>query len=219
MPELGIIDLQGGVAEHLEHFERLGVAVKRIKKPGDIPNRLRGLIIPGGESTCLNHLIRNVGLDESIRSLHAAGAKLWGTCAGAIILAGKVSNEEAKIPLIDIEIERNAFGSQLQSFAASAPITRISDQPVPLVFIRAPKIVKSGKDVDILLQHEGYIAMAESESVLVSVFHPELTSSLAVHRYFAEKCGVETKEVPDIVEDSTVWDITSWTKHSAVPET
>ena len=214
MADLGIIDLQGGGAEHIEHFEQLGLSVARIKKPSDAPDNLAGLVIPGGESTCLSRLISNAGLEETIRDIPRQGGKLWGTCAGAIMLAEKVVKEEPKIPLIDIEIERNAFGSQLQSFSTTAKIPGVSELDLPLTFIRAPKILSAAHSVKVLLRQKGYIAMAESAEVLVTVFHPELTPSLAVHRYFAEKCGLTTaKNVPDIIDDAAVWNITSWTRH------
>ena len=215
MADLGIIDLQGGVAEHIEHFEHLGLNVVRIKKPSDVPDKLAGLVIPGGESTCLTRLISNAGLEEVIRSIARQGGKLWGTCAGAIMLAERLVKEEPKIPLVDIEIERNAFGSQLQSFSTTARIPEVSELELPLTFIRAPKILNAGEGVRVLLRQKGYIAMAESDDVLVTVFHPELTPSLAVHRYFAEKCGLTTKDVPDIINDAAIWNITSWTKHQS----
>lgn len=141
---LGVLDLQGGVHEHLEHLERLGLPYKRIKEAEDFAG-LAGLIIPGGESTCLARLLNIFELKDVILQHHHRGMKIWGTCAGAILLANKVVGEQPCLELIDIEIERNGFGSQLDSFKSEALISSVSDVPVPLTFIRAPKILHAEK--------------------------------------------------------------------------
>ena len=136
--------------------------------------------------------------------------KLWGTCAGAILLARTLTGEEPHLGLIDIEVERNSFGSQLDSFACEAPIPKLSPEPLPLTFIRAPKILKAGKGVEVLLRIGDFIAAAESPDVLVTVFHPELTGCLAFHRYFARKCGLQPRAEEASLDPS--WDRTSWTR-------
>lgn len=186
---IGVLDLQGGVHEHLAHLERLGLPYVKVKQEADF-DELAGLIIPGGESTCLARLLNIFGLKDVIVRHHERGMKIWGTCAGAILLADKVKGEKPCLGLIDMEIERNSFGSQLDSFVSEALIASVSPDPIPLTFIRAPKIRRVGKDVNVLLQIDDYIAAAESESILVTVFHPELTDCLALHRYFALKCGL-----------------------------
>jgi len=188
---IGVLDLQGGVYEHLDHLERLGITGSRVKQEDDF-NNLAGLIIPGGESTCLKRLLDIFGLKEVIRRHYQRGMKIWGTCAGAILLAKKVVNDEPCLGLIDIEIERNSFGSQLDSFTAEAIMPEVAAESVPLTFIRAPKILRAGKNVKILLEMDDYIAAAENENILVTVFHPELTGCLALHRYFAQKCGIKS---------------------------
>lgn len=208
---IGVLDLQGDVVEHLDHFDRLGVPVKRVKDP-DVISELDGLIIPGGESTCLSRLLRIFGLQETIIAAHARGLKIWGTCAGAILLASSVIGEGSHLPLIDIEIERNSFGSQLDSFSYEALVPKISPLPLPLTFIRAPKIRAVGKGVDILLKIDDYIAAAEDGQVLITVFHPELTGSLAFHRYFAAKCGLAVSADAGL-QDPT-WTPTSWTRYA-----
>ena len=190
---LGVLDLQGGVHEHLEHLDRLGLPYRRVKEVSDFED-LAGLILPGGESTCLARLLNIFDLKDIILRSHADGMKIWGTCAGAILLAEKVAGETSCLGLMDIEIERNSFGSQLDSFVTEAVIPAVSAEPLPLTFIRAPKIFKTGKDVNVLLQIDDYIAAAESRSILVTVFHPELTGSLSFHRYFALKCGLVPAE-------------------------
>ncbi|MFO7568207.1 MAG: pyridoxal 5'-phosphate synthase glutaminase subunit PdxT [Smithellaceae bacterium] len=207
---IGVLDLQGGVHEHLEHLERLGVACKKVKQAGDFAD-LAGLIIPGGESTCLARLLTIFDLKDTIIAQHHRGMKIWGTCAGAILLANHVLREKPCLGLIDMDIERNGFGSQLDSFVTEARIPAVSADLIPLTFIRAPKIMRTGNNVNVLLRIDDYIAAAESETVLVTVFHPELTGCLALHRYFALKCGLEPLMDNPLLTGNT-WDHSSWMK-------
>jgi len=208
-----VLDLQGDVAEHLDHLERLGIAALRVKEASELV-RLAGLIMPGGESTCLARLLTTFGIKDRILHEFQRGLKLWGTCAGAILLADTVVGEEPFLPLIDIEIQRNAFGSQLDSFVSEALIPRVAPDPMPLTFIRAPKITRVGGDIDVLLQRDDYVAAAESRDILVTVFHPEMTPSLAFHRYFALKCGLApAMDEKSALIDST-WDSRSWTRYT-----
>ena len=199
---IGVLDLQGGVHEHLEHLERLGIAYKRVKQAEDFAD-LAGLIIPGGESSCISRLLNIFEIKNVLLEAHHRGMKIWGTCAGAILLANKVVGETSCLDLINITIERNGFGSQLDSFVSEALIPAVSPKPIPLTFIRAPKIVDVDSDVKILLRIDDYIAAAENESVLVTVFHPELTGCLSLHRYFALKCGLQTAINNDEYIDSS----------------
>ncbi len=209
---VGVLDLQGDVAEHRDHLERLGVAARLVRTPQDLED-LAGLIIPGGESTCLARLLDIFGIKDRILDEFQRGLKLWGTCAGAILIADTIVGEPPFLPLIDIEIQRNAFGSQLDSFISEASIPRVAPEPIPLTFIRAPKITRAGSDVEVLLQLDGYIAAAESPGVLVTVFHPELTPSLAFHRYFALKCGL-APSAANVSPINTSWDNRSWTRYT-----
>ena len=207
---IGILDLQGGVHEHLDHLQRLGIAGRRVKQESDF-NDLAGLIIPGGESSCISRLLDIFGIKEPLLSACNRGMKIWGTCAGAILLAKKVVGEAACLGLIDIEIERNGFGSQLDSFKREALIPQVAREPIPLTFIRAPKILNAGKEVNVLLKIDDYIAAAENENILVTVFHPELTGCVAFHRYFAIKCGLK----PQVDNQSCIdreWNNSSWTR-------
>jgi pyridoxal 5'-phosphate synthase pdxT subunit len=187
---IGVLDLQGGVIEHLSHLKSLGVNGRRVKKPQDVAG-LSGLIIPGGESTCISKLINIFGLHKAITEEFNCGMKIWGTCAGAILLAKNIAGETPQLALMDIEIKRNGFGSQLDSFGLCAIIKPISPRPIPLTFIRAPKITRVGSDVNILLRIDDYVAVAETPGALATVFHPELTADLSFHRYFLKKCGSE----------------------------
>ena len=211
---IGVLDLQGGVHEHLEHLERLGVAYKRVKQANDFTD-LAGLIIPGGESSCIARLLNIFEIKEVLLQSHRGGMKIWGTCAGAILLAREVVGETPCIGLIDMEIERNGFGSQLDSFVSEALIPAVSTEPIPLTFIRAPKIISVGKGINVLLKIDDYIAAAESETILVTVFHPELTGCLALHRYFAIKCGVKpAANSHDCIDP--LWKSSSWTRLAGI---
>jgi 5'-phosphate synthase pdxT subunit len=211
---IGVLDLQGGVHEHLEHLERLGIAYKRVKQANDFAD-LAGLIIPGGESSCLLRLLNIFEIKNVLLQAHHKGMKIWGTCAGAILLAQEVVGGQPCLNLIDIKIERNGFGSQLDSFKSEAFIPAISANPVPLTFIRAPKIIDAGRNVNILLRIDDYVAAAENETVLVTIFHPELTGSLVFHRYFSIKCGLKPA-VNNHEDIDPLWKSSSWTKHAGI---
>lgn len=209
---IGVLDLQGGVQEHLDHLRRVGVAARPVKRAADLAG-LAGLIIPGGESTCLARLLSIFGLDVAIRQAYDQGLKLWGTCAGAILLARENVGETPFFGLIDIAVSRNAFGSQLDSFNREALAPAVARKPIPLTFIRAPKIVRAGEGVQVLLRLDDYIAAAEDDRILVTVFHPELTPSLAFHRYFARKCGLNVVGSDDAGLDPD-WTPLSWARFS-----
>ena len=209
---IGVLDLQGGVQEHLDHLRRIGVVARPAKRVAELDG-LAGLIIPGGESTCLSQLLHLFGLDDAIRQRYDNGLKLWGTCAGAILLARENVGETPFLGLIDIAINRNAFGSQLDSFNCEALAPEVAREPIPLTFIRAPKIVQAGTGVRVLLQLDDYMAAVEDDRILVTVFHPELTPSLAFHRYFARKCGLKMAEADDAALDPD-WTPQSWTRFS-----
>ena len=213
---VGVLALQGAFREHVAAVSRLGVAAREVRQLKDMDG-IDAMIIPGGESTCLARLLVIFGLDAAIRSAYRRGVKIWGTCAGAILLASRVMGGMAHLGLIDMEIERNGFGSQLDSFTGRAVIPKVSKVPVPLIFIRAPKIRSVGPGVEILWQAEDYIAAVETREGLATVFHPELTNNLAFHSYFARKCGlgIDTRPASPSEEDSS-WTITSWTRHMRI---
>lgn len=211
MKPIGILSLQGGVAEHAEHLDALGLTWREVRRVDQLDG-LAGLILPGGESTCLGRLMQIFGLDVAIRSAHAAGLPLWGTCAGAILLARRIDREKAYLELLDITVARNAFGSQLDSFKTTASIPELDPDPIPLVFIRAPKITATGPGVRILLQLDSFIAAAQDDRTLATVFHPELTPSLAFHRHFAGMCGLETTPQPP-----RDWNSRTWTRFASLP--
>ena len=211
---IGILDLQGGVHEHLDHLKRVGVTARRVKQASDFSD-LAGLIIPGGESSCIARLLNIFEIKDVLLQAHREGMKIWGTCAGAILLANEVVGESSCLGLIDMKIERNGFGSQLDSFVSEAQIPAVSAEPIPLTFIRAPKIISVGKDINVLLKIDNYIAAAESENALVTVFHPELTGCLAFHRYFAIKCGLKLAADNHCYIDP-LWKSSSWTRQAGI---
>jgi len=211
---IGVLDLQGGVHEHLDHLDRLGISYRRVKEKTDFED-LAGLIIPGGESSCLCRLINIFEIKEVLLANYNRGLKIWGTCAGTVLLAKSVVGEESCLGLIDIEVQRNSFGSQLDSFMSDALIKAVDPEPIPLTFIRAPKILKVGEKINVLLKIDDYIAAAESENILVTVFHPELTASLAFHRYFAIKCGLKFAVKKKGYIDPA-WENYSWTRMARV---
>lgn len=210
---IGILDLQGGVVEHLEHLAALAVPTKRVKEAADLDG-LTGLIIPGGESSCLSRLLGRNGLDREIRDRFRSGLKLWGTCAGAILLAREVVGEAPYLGLMDIRIQRNAFGSQLDSFNLEVAVPAVDPDPIPLTFIRAPKIVAIGAGVTPLLEIDDYYAAAQDRDLLVTVFHPELTESLAFHRYFARMCEIPVAPRGEL---QAGWRTDSWVGYAPIP--
>lgn len=148
---------------------------------------VEGLIIPGGESTTIGKLMVRYGLLEAIRELVAAGKPLFGTCAGAILMAktiGSAASDQPALNVMDISVERNAYGRQVDSFEADIAVKGIAGGPVRAVFIRAPIISEVADGVEVLAEHEGRIVAARQRNMLVLSFHPELTEDTRVHEYF-----------------------------------
>ena len=182
--KVGVLSLQGAVEEHLRMVKRCGFEGIKVKTVEDLKKADR-LIIPGGESTTIGKLARIYGLDKEIIKKSKEGMPIFGTCAGMILLANKVvGNEQIRFNLIDIVVERNAFGRQVDSFEADLKIENLSGKLFRAVFIRAPYIKKIGSNVKVLAKFKGKIIMAQQKNILVSSFHPELTDDLRVHKYF-----------------------------------
>ena len=182
--KVGVLSLQGAVEEHLEMIKRCGFEGVKIKTVGDL-EKVDRLIIPGGESTAIGKLAKIYGLDREIVEKGREGMPIFGTCAGMILLANKVvGNEQIRFNLIDIVVERNAFGRQVDSFEVDLEIEDFKGKPFKAVFIRAPYIKKAGREVKVLAEFKGKIVMARQKNILVSSFHPELTDDLRVHKYF-----------------------------------
>jgi 5'-phosphate synthase pdxT subunit len=182
--KVGVLSLQGAIEEHLRMIKRCGFEGVKVKTVGDL-EKIDRLIIPGGESTAIGKLAKIYGLDQEISKRGREGMPIFGTCAGMILLANKVvGNEQIRFNLIDIEVERNAFGRQVDSFEVELNIENFTGKPFKAVFIRAPYIKKVGREVKVLAEFKGKIVMARQKNILVSSFHPELTDDLRVHKYF-----------------------------------
>ncbi|MEJ6949547.1 pyridoxal 5'-phosphate synthase glutaminase subunit PdxT [Natronospora cellulosivora (SeqCode)] len=182
--KVGILALQGAFKEHQEIFKKLNCNTILIRKKEQL-NELDGLIIPGGESTTIIKLMTEYKFIDEIKSMANKGMGIWGTCAGLIILASEIANSnQESLKLIDIKVERNAFGRQIDSFENDLLISKLGDKPFPAVFIRAPWIIEANKDVEILAEYKGKAVLAKQNKILVSSFHPELTDDLRLHEYF-----------------------------------
>ena len=184
--KIGVLALQGAFREHLETLAAIGVEGVPVRLPEDLRG-VSGLIVPGGESTTMRHLIERWGLAGPIRELAATGAPLFGTCAGMIVLSSQiVGGETPVLPLLDVIVERNAFGRQLDSFEAELSVPVLGDTPVHAVFIRAPVIESVGPDVDVLARlDDGRIVAVRERNVLATSFHPELAGETRFHRLLA----------------------------------
>lgn len=187
--KIGILALQGGLAEHINHLKKNDIQPVLVKRTGQLQG-VKGLILPGGESTAIGKLLIDNFLLEPLSDMIKNGLPVWGTCAGMILLARELINEQYRyFALMDIAVRRNAYGSQLDSFKVFSIIPGVSKEMIPLVFIRAPIIEKIGEDVEVLLKVNGKIVMAQQKNMLVTSFHPELTDDYSIHKYFIKFCS------------------------------
>ena len=186
-PRIGILALQGDVREHASALRDVGAEPIEVRLPRDLVG-LDGLILPGGESTTMRKLIDLYGLREPIVALAHGGAPLYGTCAGMILLADRIADgDEPVLRLLDITVERNAYGRQLDSFEADLAIPSLGDEPLHGVFIRAPVVSEVGPDVEVLARDPDGRPIAVREGrVMATAFHPELTGDRRLHRLMLE---------------------------------
>jgi pyridoxal 5'-phosphate synthase pdxT subunit len=184
--KIGVLAVQGAFREHLETLAVIGVEGVPVRLPADLRD-VAGLILPGGESTTMRKLIDRWGLRQPILDLAASGVPLFGTCAGMIVLAREIAGgEDPILPLLDVTVQRNAFGRQLDSFEADLEVPVLGDQPVHGVFIRAPIIDRTGPDVDVLARlDDGRIVAVRERNVIATAFHPELAGETRFHRLIA----------------------------------
>ncbi len=185
---VGVLALQGAFREHIVTLEALGVSGVAVRLPEQM-NDLSGLIIPGGESTAIGKLMRTYGFYDAIRQQHGAGMAVWGTCAGAILMAREVLDalpDQEELGLMDLAVRRNAYGRQVDSFEADVEVRGVEGGPFTGVFIRAPWIESVGDGVDVLASHDGHIVAAQEGDLMATTFHPELTGDPRVHRYFLD---------------------------------
>ncbi|WP_253198500.1 pyridoxal 5'-phosphate synthase glutaminase subunit PdxT [Clostridium gasigenes] len=183
---IGVLALQGSIDEHINHISSLGHIPVKVRTSNDLDN-LDRLIIPGGESTTIGNILRGTGLLDSLKDKISKGLKVWGTCAGMILLAKEIENETiSHLSLMDIKVKRNAYGNQLDSFITYTKINEVSPNNLELVFIRAPYISEISDKVTILCKIDENIVAAKENNMLVTSFHPELTSDTTFLKYFIE---------------------------------
>ena len=194
MATIGVLALQGAVSEHTKKLHQAGCKnVIEVKYATEL-NALDGLIIPGGESTAIGHIMKEFGLIEHLVKRINEGMPVWGTCAGMILLAKNIVNDDRRhLCVMDITVERNAYGRQLESFTTAVNAPELSTSPIPLTFIRAPYVVDAGPLVNILLSLEGKIVACRQDNMLVTSFHPELTEDISFHRYFLNMVSEATE--------------------------
>ena len=185
---VGVLALQGDFKEHIKMLKCLDVPVTEIRFSRQLEN-IDGLIIPGGESTTINKLMDKYGFKKKLDDFWRSGKPIFGTCAGLIILSSGVSGKGAGLGFIDVKVKRNAYGRQIESFEEMVSIN-FDHKPEPVefksVFIRAPKIVYTGKNVKVLSRSGDEILLAREKNILVCAFHPELTDDTRIHKYFIE---------------------------------
>ena len=193
---VGVLALQGDFREHIKMLEKINVPVIEIRFPQQL-EEIDGLIIPGGESTTINKLMDKYGFKEGLKVFMGSGKPIFGTCAGLILLASGVSGREPGLGFIDIKVKRNAYGRQVDSFEEVVSIN-LDHRPDPKgfksVFIRAPKIVYTGKNVKILSSLGEDVLLAREKNILVCSFHPELTDDTRIHEYFIEMINENLEE-------------------------
>ncbi|MEW5956439.1 MAG: pyridoxal 5'-phosphate synthase glutaminase subunit PdxT [Chloroflexota bacterium] len=200
--KIGVLALQGAFVEHANMLRKLGATPVEVRLPEDLAG-LDGLIIPGGESTTIGKLAGQFGLMEPLRRFVEQGRAVWGTCAGLIFLAKNIGATGSgghvappRLPVIDITVNRNAFGRQVDSFEADLqPTFAPAGAPFRAVFIRAPQIEAAADNVEVLARLDnGTIVAARQENLLVTAFHPELTDDPRFHQYFLEMVGQSARQ-------------------------
>ncbi|CCO08518.1 pyridoxal 5'-phosphate synthase glutaminase subunit PdxT [Desulforamulus hydrothermalis] len=181
---IGVLALQGAFIEHQKALAACGVASRQVRKPEQLAG-IQGLIIPGGESTTMGKLMHRFALFEPLQELGRQGLPIFGTCAGLIMLAKEIAgSNQPRLGLLDIEVERNAFGRQVESFETGLEVPELGQQPLRAVFIRAPYIKRVADNVQVMATYQDKIVLARQHNCLVAAFHPELTDDLRLHRYF-----------------------------------
>ena len=190
--KIGVLALQGAFAEHIKMLEKLGIESFEIRKKSDLSNAVNnndvdGLIIPGGESTVIGKLLYDLDLFDDIKKLILKGLPVFGTCAGLILLAKEIENDNRTyLGAMDIKVRRNAYGRQLGSFFTESEFKGLG--VIPMTFIRAPYISSVGKKVEMLSEVDGNVVAAKENNILVTSYHPELNDNLKVHEFFIEMC-------------------------------
>ena len=190
--KVGVLALQGDVAEHGAALADCGAHVVEVRGAGDLAG-VDALVLPGGESTTMSLLLESSGLFEPVAERLADGMPAFGTCAGMILLAAEVLDgrpDQRSFAAIDVGVRRNAFGRQVQSFEAALDVDGLAGDRFDAVFIRAPVVERVGPDVEVLASVGGRPVLCRQAGVLVAAFHPELSQDLRLHRLFLDTCEV-----------------------------
>lgn len=191
--KIGVLALQGAFIEHEKVLDKLGIDYFEIRQKKDIYNQMDGLILPGGESTVMGKLLKDLDLFDTLQQMIHNGLPVFGTCAGLILLSKKIVNDVSTyFKTMDIKVLRNAYGRQLGSFQTMAEFKGIGT--IPMTFIRAPYIEKVEENVEVLAIVNEKIVAAKQQNQLVTAFHPELTNDIAVHQFFINMIKNKNRE-------------------------
>jgi 5'-phosphate synthase pdxT subunit len=185
---VGVLALQGAFVAHQRALETAGAATRQVRQPGDLAG-LDALVIPGGESTTMSRLLVTSGLFDEIKATLSDGLPVFGTCAGMILLASEVLDgrpDQLSFGAIDVSVQRNGYGRQVDSFETDLQVAGL-ERPFHAVFIRAPKVVAVGPNVEVLAEHDGVPVVARQGHVMVASFHPELTGDARLHARFLQE--------------------------------
>ena len=183
-PRIGVLAIQGDYAAHVEALTEVGASPIDVRKPADLSG-LQGLILPGGESTTVLRFLEKRGFFEALQG-YCATHPVFGTCAGAILLAREVRKPaQRSLGVLDAVVERNAYGRQIDSTIVNCETT-LPGGPLEMVYIRAPRIVSTGADVDVLALRDGFPTLVRQRSLLAATFHPELSTDRRIHKLFVK---------------------------------
>ncbi|MBR9699617.1 pyridoxal 5'-phosphate synthase glutaminase subunit PdxT [Candidatus Woesearchaeota archaeon] len=184
--KIGVLALQGDFREHMDILKRLGVEPVKVRTKKDLKD-VKGLIIPGGESTTIGNLLVKNGLKIELEKKNKKNFPIFGSCAGAILLSKKIKGStQPHLNFIDVEIKRNAYGRQQESFETTL---EVFDKPFHSIFIRSPRIESTGKKVEILAEYNSSPVLARQKNILICTFHPELTDDTRIHELFLQMCS------------------------------
>jgi 5'-phosphate synthase pdxT subunit len=194
--KIGILAVQGDFEAHAAILHQLGVDTVEVRTPADLEG-CDGLILPGGESTTQLQFLQEEGLAEQIQQFASRGGAIFGTCAGAILLANEVRNpNQDSLKLLDMTVLRNGYGRQVASDVVSGP-SKLKKEPLEMVFIRGPIIEKAGPDVEVLAEYAGKPALVQRGHIMAATFHPELTDDTTVHKHFLSLAANGTNPAAD----------------------
>ena len=201
-PTIGVLALQGGVREHTRLLTELGARITLLRRPADLVGadglRVDGLVLPGGESSTIDRLVRWLDMDEPLRAAIAGGLPTLGTCAGLVLLAQRIVDPapgQQSLAILDITVQRNAFGSQVDSAEVEL---RTPYGAAKVAFIRAPRVTETGPGVEIIARHAGSVVGVRRGAITGVAFHPELTAEPLLHRLLLSDIGTESRLTPTL---------------------